>query len=355
MLYARRPLEARSEQSHVHPRPRPYAPGASAESILRLQQTAGNTAVQRLMQAQRVTVQRDEERDAAREQQLALAVTDGDWAGAATILLPADERWMVRKLHGMSAGQLRYLDDAVRRMGVRNSRLRVFIKAGLRQLGATDDSSAPAAGFGEIEGKATQVTDGAIQPGGNQAASYRFEVTFRPNTSLVNATLIDFLQMATVVSTVNSTPDPVGQPDFQNQGANGQQRQTSSHARIDRTTGINQAWMGAGNNGQPSKNRRPWHAGDTAPAWMSDTPTRSVPNISFDFETAAVCRQGPDQGTVYATVQWGFTIDANMKIIPKDIKYFNKESHEFDLAVIFWNTEAAQPGSTQQPLPGNLH
>jgi hypothetical protein len=355
MLHVLRPLDARPGQPHAHPRAQPYAPGAGAASILRLQQTAGNAAVQRLIQAQRIPVQRDAERDAARDRQLALAVTDADWTGAANILLPADERWMVRKLHGMSAGELRYLDDAVRRMGVLNSRLRMFIRAGLRQLGASDDSSAPAAGFGEIEGKATQVTDGAIRAGGNQSASYRFEITFRPNTALVDATVIDFLQMATVVSTVTSTPDPVGRPDFQNQGANGQLRQTASHARIDRTTGINQAWMGAGNAGQPSKNRRPWHTGDTAPAWMSDTPSRSVPNVTFDFETAAVCRQGKDQGTVYATVQWGFTIDANMKVIPKDIKYFNKESHEFDLAVIFWNTEAARTGSTQQPLPGNLH
>jgi len=55
---------------------------------------------------------------------------------------------------------------------------------------------------------------------------------------------------------------------------------------------------------------------------------------------------------VYATVQWGFTIDANMQVIPKNTIYFNKESSEFDLAVAFWNAESDQSGSTQKHLPG---
>lgn len=50
----------------------------------------------------------------------------------------------------------------------------------------------------------------------------------------------------------------------------------------------------------------------------------------------------------------GFTIDANMKIVPTDEVYFNKPSKEFELAVIFWNAEAARTGSTQQALPTNL-
>jgi hypothetical protein len=89
---------------------------------------------------------------------------------------------------------------------------------------------------------------------------------------------------------------------------------------------------------------------------MEDTPGRSRPNVTFDFETAAICREGKDQGKVYATVQWGFTVDANMKVIAKDIRYFNKESTTFDLAVAFWNAEAAgETDSTQHPLPANLH
>jgi hypothetical protein len=283
-----------------------------------------------------------------------MAVAGGDWTGAATVLLGADERWMVHQLRGMRADQLRYLDDAVRRMGVLNSRLRVFIRAGLRMLGATDDSVAPGAGYGEIEGKATEVKDGRIQAGGNRRASYKFEITFAPNPAVVDATQIEFIQMARVVSTVNSVPDPVGQPNPANAGANGAARQTADHARVDRVPGSTQGWYGIDINGRPVSHLRPWQAGSKSPAWMSDTPSRTVPNVSFDFETAAICRQGKDQGMVYATVQWGFTIDAAMKVVPKDIKYFNKESSDFDLAVAFWNAEASSPGSAQQPLPGNL-
>ncbi len=91
---------------------------------------------------------------------------------------------------------------------------------------------------------------------------------------------------------------------------------------------------------------------------MRDVPKRSTPNHEFDFETAAICRTGPDAGKVYATVTWGFTIDAQMKVTPKDIVYFNQESPSFDLAIAFWNAEAAGPSSVstnQQQLPGNLH
>lgn len=320
------------------------------DDILRLQQTAGNAAVQRLM------VQRDTEADDARIGRLAEMTSVGDWAGAATMLLAADEKWMVQRLHTLRLDQLRYLDDAVRRMGVINSRLRVFIHAGIRQFGVDDDAAAPSAGYGTIEGKVTQITHGKIQAGGNQTASLTFDVTFMPNHGAVNADLIEFVQMAKVVSTVNSTPDATGKPIPQDAAANGQNREDVDHARIDRYKGRDYGWMGINDDGTVNPDRlRPWRPGDKDPAWMNDTPSRRIPNVRFDYETAAICRQGRDQGTVYATVQWGFTIDANMHVIPNDPKYFNKESHEFDLAILFWNTEAAQTGSTQKPLPENLH
>lgn len=321
------------------------------EGILQLQSTAGNAAV-----SQAILAQRDADAGAAKQQRLAMAVAGGDWTGAATLLLGAEERWMVQRLHSLDADQLRYLDDAVRRMGVKNSRLRIFIKAGLLQQGANDDTDAPGAGYGVIEGKATAVKDGHLRPSGNNArASYRFEITFQPNTATVNATQIAFIQMARVVSTTATTPDPVGVANPQNRGANGSNRQTADHARVDRLPGMDYGWIGVGDNGLPTSRLRQWQAGSKSPAWMSDTPSRSVPNVRFSFETAAICRQGPDAGKVYATVQWGFTIDGAMKVVPDDVKYFNKESGDFDLAVAFWNAEASASGSTQKQLPSNLH
>ena len=79
-----------------------------------------------------------------------------------------------------------------------------------------------------------------------------------------------------------------------------------------------------------------------------------MPNVEFHYETAAICRSGPDAGLVYATVRWGFTIDGTMKVVPREPVYFNKESPEFDHSVAFWNAEASSSGSTQQPLPTNV-
>jgi hypothetical protein len=325
-------------------------PGRSAAGgIIHLQQTAGNAAVQRALAAQRDAVS-----DASRDDRFTVAAGSGDWTGAASILLAADERWMVKRLHGLDADGLRYLDDAVRRMGVKNSRLRIFVKAGLEQLGATDDTSVPGAGYGTIEGKATKITDGKLGRGGNSSASYKFEITFQPNAGAVDADEIDFIQMAKVVSTAQGTVTGSGEIDWQNAGANGANRQTSDHARVDRVPGKDQGWIGLQDDGTPGRHLRPWRRGAKAPAWMTDTPSRATPNVTFDFETAAICRKGPDQGKVYATVQWGFTIDGAMKVIAKDTKSFNKESKDFDLAVMFWNAEAAAPGSTEKPLPTNL-
>lgn len=315
--------------------------------LLRLQQTAGNMAVQRLVQ-----LQRDRAADEDRTARLAWATSGGDWTGAATILLHSDEKWMIRQLRNMRAEELLRLDDAVRRMHVLNSRLRIFIHAGLMQLGATPDSAAPGAAYGEIEGKATP-KNGKLNPGqDNDPASYFFEVTFMPNPAAVDAELIEFVQVAKVVSTVHSTPDSVGEQVPDNEGANGRDRQTTGHSRVDRVGGMDQPWIGEKDSGRPLSGRlRPWHPGSSSPAYMNDTPSRHEPNITFDFETAAVCRKGNDLGKVYATVQWGFTIDANMQVVPKDTVYFNKESSEFDLAVAFWNAESDRADSTQKHLP----
>jgi hypothetical protein len=347
-------------------RPARHAATAECHPLLRLQRTAGNAAVQRLVKAhQEAAVQRQTarqaERDAALEHRVSDAVSTEDWDGLIGVLSGVDEKAMTHHVFNLSGPQLRYFHDAIRRAHQNSTMLGAIVRAGLSldasRRGIDRDSAQAGAAYGTIEGKATKVTDGKIVPAGNnQSASYRFEITFTPNTKVVTSTLIEFIQMARVVSTLNTAPDPTGVQVGVNAGANGPNRQTATHSRIDRVTGRSQGWIGVGNAGQPTPGHlRAWTPGSKQPAWMEDTPSRSVPNVDFTFETAAVSRSGPDAGTVYATVTWGFTIDANMKIIPKNEVYFNKQSKEFDLAVIFWNTEAARTGSTQQPLPTNLH
>ena len=324
------------------------APGPAG--LLRLQRTVGNAAV-----AGAVRAQRESEAAANRMARFRAARSDGDWAGVAATLLDSDERWMVERLHSLDGDQLRHLDDAVRRMGVRNSRLRIFIRAGLRQLGADDDGAAPGGAYGELEGRATAVHNGRVRPGHpNDQASYRFEVTFAPRAGAVDAEEIDFIQSARVVSTVQSSPDPVGQPDWATRGANGRDRELADHTRVDRLPGMAEGWIGMQDDGSAGRHLRPWKPGSRAPAWMTDTPSRTQPDVDFHFETAAVCRRGPDAGKVYATVEWGFTIDHAMQVVPREPHYFNAESPDFDLAVAFWNAEAVRSGGTQHELPASL-
>lgn len=344
--------------------PRQHAAGTERHPILRLQQTAGNTAVQRLITAhqeaaaQRQTT-REAERDAALEHRVTDAVSSGDWAGLVDVLSNVDEKSMTRHVFNLSGIQLRYFHDAIRRAHQNSTMLGALVRAGLSleasRRGIDRDSAQAGAGYGVIDGKVTKITHGAIVAHGrNKPAIYHFEITFAPNTKLVRSTQIEFIQMARVVSTVNTAPDATGLPVGVNAGANGPNRQTATHSRVDRLTGQNQGWYGTDNVQPTTGHMRPWTPGSKQPAWMEDSPSRSGPNVDFTFETAAVSRAGADAGTVYATVTWGFTIDANMKIVPKDEVYFNKPSKEFELAVIFWNAEAARTGSTQQALPANL-
>jgi len=349
--------------AHGAARPGQRAADTDPRPIRRRQQTAGNAAVQRLVKAhqeataQRQTV-REAERDAALERRVTDATSSGDWAGLADILSNLDQKTMLRHVLNLSGQQLRYFHDAIRRAHQNSTMLGALVRAGLSldasRRGIDADSAQAGAGYGVIEAKATKITDGRIVAAGNRPASYHFEITFAPNAKVVRSTQIEFIQMARVVSTVNTAPDPTGVPVGVNAGANGPNRQTSTHSRVDRLTGQNQGWYGTDNVQPTTGHMRPWTPGSKQPAWMEDTPARSVPNVDFTFETAAVSRTGADAGTVYATVTWGFTIDANMKITEKNIVYFNKQSKEFELAVMFWNTEAARTGSTQQPLPANL-
>lgn len=333
------------------PRPAP----ATAHPVLRLQRTAGNQAVQRVL-----AVQRDARADAERTERFRAAYGRADYDGMSAALNQGDQRWMLERLRSLPEGVVRRLDDTMRAAGEVNTTAHRMVTAVLTETVVTArrplQAARPGAAYGVIEGHAAEVHDGRIVPGGaNVPASYKFEATFMPDPAMVHATLIEFVQVARVVSTTASAPDPVGVQVPTNAGANGPNRQTAEHARIDRAPGQNLGWLGRNNAGgiQPGR-LRPWTPGSTQPAYVNDTPSRSVPNVDFHYETAAICRSGPDAGTVYATVRWGFTIDANMKIVPREPVYFNKESPEFDLSVAFWNAEASSPGSTQQPLPTNV-
>ena len=102
---------------------------------------------------------------------------------------------------------------------------------------------------------------------------------------------------------------------------------------------------------------KPWKkAAPTDPAFMYDRPSWSVPNTTWDFETSVICKAGADAGKVYATVTWGFSVDAARKIVEKERVVTNKPTAGFSSAVDRWNTQAAGPEADrnapgQQTLP----
>ena len=92
------------------------------------------------------------------------------------------------------------------------------------------------------------------------------------------------------------------------------------------------------------------------PAWMLDRPRGTVADSTWEFETAVVCCAGVDLGKVYATVTWGFKVDALQKVKPIAPVVTNKPTGEFSFAVKLWNMQAAGPvadrqAPNQQPLP----
>jgi hypothetical protein len=341
----------------ARPLPTPDRPDRAAVAgdhrLLDLQRSAGNAAVQSL------SVQRDARADAARTARLSTALSRGELEAAGTILQEGEQAWMVDRLKEMSIDQLRLLDDAIRRAGQFNTVARRMVIAVItlkaQAAGRPVGSAKPGAAYGTIHGEVEETNHGRLVPGGaNDEASCKFGISFTPDPAVVKSTLIEFIQVAKVVSTTNSAADPVGVQVPANAGANGRHRQTADHSRVDRITGKKYGWYGVDDDNTASDHLQPWTPGSSKPAYMSDTPSRSVPNVDFHFETAAVSRQGPDAGTIYATIVWGFTIDANMQVVAKEPIYYNKESKDFDLAVAFWSGEAANSGGAQTPLPDAL-
>ena len=101
-------------------------------------------------------------------------------------------------------------------------------------------------------------------------------------------------------------------------------------------------------------------------AWLTDRPQWNIPNSTWAFETAAVCKtpspdtakkKGDPAGTVYATITWGFTVDDKLKIHTLPISEFNKPSKDMIAAVKQWNAQAGftttadKNSPTQQLLP----
>ena len=319
----------------------PARSGLAAE-ILQLQRAVGNRAVTQVL-ARNGTATR-----VSPQQLFDQAVKDAKWKSAVGVLKSSfsSAKDLDSALSFVDGDQLRYLDDEAKRGGdSRGGAVRTAIRRRLRKtFGFDDDHDETGRGFGVISVKYGSYKHGKADPGGR---NYEFPMTctFKPLSTVVGADEIAFVQIFKMLdSTTGANIDP---------RHNFSMRALPDGSTVDRLPGRKWGWYGyddAGTGGTPGGNVSPWRR--SAPrqaASLSDRPQWNVPNSTWAFETAAVCKtpspdtstkKGDPAGTVYATITWGFTVDDKLKVHPLPKVEFNKPTKDMIAAVKQWNTQA---------------
>jgi hypothetical protein len=328
-------------------------------AVLELQRTAGNRAVRQLLA-------RNGTATATSPQKLFDdAVKDAKWTSAYGVLSSSFTKAseLDTALSFVDASQLRYLDDEAKRTGAsRTSAVRSAIRRRLRKAyGFDDDHDETGRGFGRISVTYGAYKHGKADPGGH---NYEFpmKATFKAEAAAVGADEIAFVQIFKLVdSTTGANLDP---------RHNFTMRALPNGSTVDRLPDRKWGWYGfddAGAGGTASGTVNPWkRSAPKQAAWLTDRPQWNIPNSTWAFETAAVCKtpspdkatkKGDPAGTVYATITWGFTVDNKLKIHPLPIVEFNKPTKDMIAAVKQWNTQAGltvdadKNSPTQQLLP----
>jgi hypothetical protein len=274
------------------------------------------------------------------------AITSGDWATAATSL--AKLAIPRTKLPPLTIDQLRLLQDAVTRarrvLGGVGTVLQLAIAVELQHKGVPTTKITAGAAFGTLKTKIDERINGDTTTGTPYA--YKINITFTPDTAVVDADEIAFIQTVRLIETASgSNTDPE---------ETNKRRQTPSATSVDRLRGKKQGWYGMKDDGTGSDKLSTWKKSAPAtPATMRDRSSWNQPNTTWQFETMVVCHSGADTGTVYAVLTWGFTIDTNLTLTEQAQTVTNKQSTEATTAVGKWNDQAA--GSTaDRNAPGQM-
>ncbi|MGQ0779162.1 MAG: hypothetical protein ACT4NY_32905 [Pseudonocardiales bacterium] len=214
-------------------------------------------------------------------------------------------------------------------------------------IATTATKVAPGAAFGTLEIKVNERIDGEEATG--TWYSYKINITFTPDTAVVNADEIAFIQTVRLVETVSGTN--------KNPDEKARKRQTPSATNVDRLGGKKHGWYGIKDDGTPGTMLTTWRKSAPAtPATMQDRVSWNKPNTTWQFETMVVSRSGTDIGTVYAAVTWGFSVDADLTLTEQAPTVTNKQSTEATTAVRRWNDQATgspfdRNNPNQTPLP----
>jgi hypothetical protein len=326
----------------------PPSAATPAARVLALQRSHGNRAVTRLLARQpgvRTPKQMFEEDVTARK-----------WDRALSALGTLDKSQIGPALGFLTPDQLRYLDDEATREGMSSSgTVRAGIGKALVGQGVTKEHAKSGRGFGKASAKY-----GKIMSGKKNATDYSVEISldFKPDPAAVAADEITWIQTVRTVDTATGALNEP-RPEFSS-------RATPSSWMLDRMEGRTHGWYGFADDASAQNNVRPWRrAAPKTSAWMWDQPAWDVPNMTWEFEAAAVCRtgsadtamrKGDKPGFVYAVVTWGFDTGAHGEVKTHKIKVWNKPTDEFGEAVGLWNAQARNELATmnapgQQQLP----
>ena len=320
----------------------PRAVTAPAE-LLQLQQSAGNHAVGRMIAA-RQTLARDlklpevpkvTEADRVKklEADYAAAVTAKNWDQVALLVNGFNDDDLAAKLSALSQAEIRLVDDATERSTAGLQRVSTACEKALQGKGVSAARSKAGAQYGDLKFEVTEVTHGELF---YKKAAYGVKITFTPDTAVAKADEIGFIQTSRLTNTKTKE-----NADW-DEGS--KKRATKDKVSIDRQYGFKEGWYGVSNEGGEGSFMKLWkkkNAASQAFAEMKDVAgSKDHPNTSWLFETAVVSRSGPDAGTVYATVTWGFLIDDKMKVSALPQHIYNKQSAQMDAAVGKWNEQA---------------
>ena len=269
------------------------------------------------------------------------AAVDKDWGRAALLLNAYNDADIATKVKALSEDQLRLLDDGAQRsMPGFDTRVRAAITVALTGKGVSADRAKSGGRYGETTFKVGTIVNGDKTAGTN--FTYPIELWFEPDATKINADSIAWIQ------TVRNVDVTTGE----NKSPYGKKRMTDDGTKVDRLTGKEQGWYGMNDDQTGGGTLKIWKKGGTEPkAYLYDAPSFPDGGRNFSFESAVVCREGTDAGKVYATVTWGFTVDAELKVTAKDTKVLNKESTGFDKAVEGWNKQADLPDAADRNAP----
>jgi hypothetical protein len=189
--------------------------------------------------------------------------------------------------------------------------------------------------------------------------NYRIRIMFQPDATTVNSPEIAFVQAANIANTATGAWALPNTMDISN-------RQSAAGWSIDSVT--RRGWVGYDDAGNPYAVPRPGGLParmivepGSAPTPLRNAVTRdwpgwNVPNLSWSFDTAAVAKRGPDVGTVYGAVTWGFIADGVNHLNPLPIQFHDAPGPAWQGAADAWNRQARGPAAgrvapNQQPLP----